>query len=150
MPCAPISLRSPEARRSPRTALDWWDGPHHLAGHLERTTTRSHRPHEGHLTMPNGRIRMFDAKRRFGFLVSEDGDEYYVPASASTGVLGSGDEVEFQAAETAGNRRAVATVTVLRAAPPGSPVGRTMAAPPSWDVLEESERQRRMARRRRR
>jgi CspA family cold shock protein len=100
--------------------------------------------------MPTGRIRMFDAKRRFGFLVSEDGDEYYVPATASTAVLGSGDEVEFEAAETAGNRRAVATVTVVRAAPPGSPVGRTMAPPPSWDVLEESERQRRMARRRRR
>jgi len=100
--------------------------------------------------MPNGRIRMFDAKRRFGFLVSEEGDEYYVPASASTSVLGSGDEVEFTPAETVGNRRAVATLTVLRAAPAGSPVGRTMAPPPSWDSLEESERQRRMARRRRR
>lgn len=100
--------------------------------------------------MPTGRIRMFDAKRRFGFLVAEDGDEYYVPATASTGVLGSGDEVEFVAAETVGNRRAVATVTVVRAAPAGSPVGRTMAAPPSWGTLEESERQRRMARRRRR
>jgi cold shock protein len=100
--------------------------------------------------MPNGRIRMFDAKRRFGFLVSEEGDEYYVPASASTSALGSGDEVEFTAAETVGNRRAVATLTVLRAAPAGSPVGRTMAPPPSWDSLEESERQRRMARRRRR
>jgi cold shock CspA family protein len=100
--------------------------------------------------MPTGRIRMFDAKRRFGFLVAEDGDEYYVPAAASSGVLGSGDEVEFEPAETVGNRRAVATVTVVRAAPAGSPVGRTMAAPPSWDTLEESERQRRMARRRRR
>jgi cold shock protein len=100
--------------------------------------------------MPNGRIRMFDAKRRFGFLVSDEGDEYYVPASASASALGSGDEVEFTAAETVGNRRAVATLTVLRAAPAGSPVGRTMAPPPSWDSLEESERQRRMARRRRR
>lgn len=35
--------------------------------------------------MPTGRIRMFDAKRRFGFLVAEDGDEYYVPATASAG-----------------------------------------------------------------
>jgi cold shock CspA family protein len=93
---------------------------------------------------------MFDAKRRFGFLVSEEGDEYYVPASAASVSLGAGDEVEFEAAEGSGNRRAVATVTVLRAAPPGSPVGRTMAAPPSWDALEDAERQRRMARRRRR
>jgi len=100
--------------------------------------------------MPTGRIRMFDAKRKFGFLVSEDGDEYYVPASASASALGSGDEVEFEAADTPGNRRAVATLTVVRAAPPGSPVGRTMAPPPSWDTLEESDRQRRMARRRRR
>lgn len=100
--------------------------------------------------MPNGRIRMFDAKRRFGFLVTDDGDEYYVPASASSVALSAGDEVEFEPAETSGNRRAVASVNVLRAAPAGSPVGRTMAPPPSWDTLEDAERQRRMARRRRR
>ncbi len=100
--------------------------------------------------MATGRIRMYDAKRRFGFLVSEDGDEYYVPAAAASGALGAGDEVEFEPAETAGNRRAVASVTVTRAAPAGSPVGRTMTAPPSWDALEDAERQRRMARRRRR
>lgn len=100
--------------------------------------------------MPTGRIRMFDAKRRFGFLVTEDGDEYYVPAGAASGALGAGDEVEFEAAETSGNRRAVASLTVVRAAPAGSPVGRTMTPPPSWDSLEDAERQRRMARRRRR
>ena len=100
--------------------------------------------------MPTGRIRMFDAKRRFGFLVAEDGDEYYVPATAASGTLGAGDEVEFEPAETSGNRRAVASVTVTQAAPAGSPVGRTMAPPPSWDALEDAERQRRMARRRRR
>lgn len=100
--------------------------------------------------MPTGRIRMFDAKRRFGFVVSDDGDEYYVPASAASTALGAGDEVEFVAAETAGNRRAVASLTVVRSAPAGSPVGRTMAPPPSWDALEDAERQRRMARRRRR
>jgi cold shock CspA family protein len=100
--------------------------------------------------MPTGRIRMFDAKRRFGFIVAEDGDEYYVPASAAATALGAGDEVEFEAADTAGSRRAAASVTVVRAAPAGSPVGRTMAPPPSWDSLEDAERQRRMARRRRR
>ncbi len=100
--------------------------------------------------MPSGRIRMFDAKRSFGFLVTDDGDEYYVPASASSASLHSGDEVVFEVAESVGNRRAAASVTVVKAAPPGSPVGRTMVAPPSWDHLEEGERQRRMARRRRR
>ncbi len=100
--------------------------------------------------MPTGRIRMFDAKRHFGFLVAEDGDEYYVPATAAAVPLGAGDQVEFEPAEMSGNRRAVSSVTVVRAAPAGSPVGRTMAAPPSWDSLEDAERQRRMARRRRR
>ena len=101
--------------------------------------------------MPTGRIRMFDAKRRFGFVVAEDGDEFYVPATAvPTGTLGSGDEVEFEIAEGTGNRRAAASITVTKAAPAGSPVGRTMAPPPSWDSLEDRERQRRRARRRRR
>jgi cold shock CspA family protein len=101
--------------------------------------------------MPTGRIRMFDDERRFGFVVAEDGDEFYVPATAVPGgSLGAGDEVEFEIGEGVGNRRAASAVTVLKAAPAGSPVGRTMAAPPSWDSLEDRERQRRMARRRRR
>jgi CspA family cold shock protein len=101
--------------------------------------------------MPTGRIRMFDDERRFGFVVAEDGDEFYVPATAVTGGrVGTGDQVEFEIGEGVGNRRAASSVTVLKAAPVGSPVGRTMAPPPSWDSLEDRERQRRMARRRRR
>jgi cold shock CspA family protein len=101
--------------------------------------------------MPNGRIRLFDAKRRFGFVVAEDGDEYYVGADAVVGgTVTAGDEVEFEVSESVTGRRAAAGVRVLKAAPAGSPVGRTMAAPPAWDVLEDRERQRRMARRRRR
>jgi len=101
--------------------------------------------------MPTGRIRMFDAKRRFGFVVAEDGDEFYVGADAvSAGAVHSGDEVEFEVTESLTGRRAAAGVKVLKAAPAGSPVGRTMAPPPAWDVLEDRERQRRMARRRRR
>jgi cold shock CspA family protein len=102
--------------------------------------------------MPTGRIRMFDDERRFGFVVAEDGDEFYVPATAVAGggSLGTGDQVEFEIGEGVGNRRAASSVTVLKAAPAGSPVGRTMAPPPSWDSLEDRERQRRMARRRRR
>jgi|GEM_PF-968176 CspA family cold shock protein len=102
--------------------------------------------------MPTGRIRTFDAARGFGFVVAEDGDEYYV---GRDGVAGDqphpGDEVSFEVVEDAPpGKRAATAVTVTRSAPAGSPVGRTMAPPPSWDALEDRERQRRMARRRRR
>jgi CspA family cold shock protein len=102
--------------------------------------------------MPSGRIRTFDATRGFGFVVTDDGDEFYVARAAlAGGDPGPGDEVAFEVDEEAGpGRRSARAVTVTRSAPPGSPVGRTMAAPPSWDSLEDRERQRRMARRRRR
>lgn len=102
--------------------------------------------------MPTGRIRTFDAGRGFGFVVAEDGEEYYVGAAAVVaGAPRPGDEVTFEVTEDAApGRRAAAAVSVTRSAPEGSPVGRTMAPPPSWDSLEDRERQRRMARRRRR
>ena len=102
--------------------------------------------------MPTGRIRTYDAGRGFGFVVSEDGDEYYVNRDAiASGEPHAGDEVSFEVAEDAApGRRAARAVTVTRSAPAGSPVGRTLAPPPSWDSLEDRERQRRMARRRRR
>lgn len=102
--------------------------------------------------MPSGRIRTFDAQRGFGFLVTDEGDEYYVARAAVDGAEArAGDEVAFEVDEAAvPGRRVARAVTVTRSAPAGSPVGRTMAAPPSWDSLEDRERQRRMARRRRR
>ncbi len=102
--------------------------------------------------MPTGRIRTFDAGRGFGFVVAEDGDEYYINRDAVAGAEPHpGDEVSFEVAEDAApGRRAARSVTITRSAPAGSPVGRTMAPPPSWDSLEDRERQRRMARRRRR
>ena len=102
--------------------------------------------------MPTGRIRTFDTDRGFGFVVAEDGDEYYVGRDGiAAGEPRPGDEVSFEIAEDAApGRRAARAVTVTRSAPAGSPVGRTMAPPPSWDSLEDRERQRRMARRRRR
>jgi cold shock CspA family protein len=110
----------PEATTPPASGIARLCGrPEDVAGPLERPVRRSHRPHEGRRTMPTGRIRMFDAKRRFGFLVSEDGDEYYVPASASTGRARFGRRGRVRAGRDRGNRRAVATVTVVRAAPPG-------------------------------
>jgi cold shock CspA family protein len=101
--------------------------------------------------MPTGRVKVFHADRKFGFVTTSDGDEVYVSGDqVSDGTLRSGDEVEFEV-ESGERGRSVATgVTVVKQAPADNPVGRTMAAPPSWDELEERERQRRMARRRRR
>ena len=101
--------------------------------------------------MPSGHVKVFHPDRSFGFIIAEDGQQVYVPASAVTGdTLRSGDEVEFEIGESDDGRPAAAEVSVTKAAPAHNPVGRTMAAPPSWDELEERERQRRMARRRRR
>ena len=101
--------------------------------------------------MPSGHVKVFHPDRSFGFIIAEDGQQIYVPASAvSEGTLRSGDEVEFEVTESDDGRPAATEVSVTKAAPAENPVGRTMAAPPSWDELEERERQRRMARRRRR
>jgi cold shock CspA family protein len=101
--------------------------------------------------MPTGRVKIFHADRDFGFLTTADGDEIYVAASeVEGGTLRSGDEVEFEVADGEGRKRAATGVTVTKAAPADNPVGRTLAAPPMWDELEERERQRRAARRRRR
>lgn len=101
--------------------------------------------------MPTGRVKVFHADRNYGFITVDEGGEAYVPGTAVTsGALQPGDEVEFEIGEGEGRRQVAATVTVTKAAPAANPVGRTMANPPSWDELEERERQRRMARRRRR
>lgn len=99
--------------------------------------------------MPVGRVKRFDAARSFGFLVSSDGDELYFAGSGASRP-GPGDEVEFELGEGEHGRRIATAVTVTRPAPEGTPVGRTMLAPPSWEDLEDRERQRRLARRRRR
>ncbi|MFO7779091.1 MAG: cold shock domain-containing protein [Nitriliruptoraceae bacterium] len=101
--------------------------------------------------MPTGRVKVFHADRNFGFITVDDGSEAYVAATeVAGGPLQTGDEVEFEFGEGDGRRRTATGVTVTKAAPAANPVGRTMANPPSWDELEERERQRRMARRRRR
>ncbi|MFP4634881.1 MAG: cold-shock protein [Nitriliruptoraceae bacterium] len=101
--------------------------------------------------MPTGHVKVFHPDRGFGFIIAEDAQQVYVPASAVSGdTLRSGDEVEFEIGEGEDGRRAAQNVVVTKAAPAHNPVGRTMAAPPSWEELEEQERQRRMARRRRR
>lgn len=102
--------------------------------------------------MPTGRVKVFNPERKFGFITSEEGHEVYVVADdiAEGGTLHSGDEVEFEMVETEKGRNTAASVKVTKKAPADNPVGRTMANPPSWDQLEERERQRRQNRRRRR
>jgi cold shock CspA family protein len=101
--------------------------------------------------MPTGRVKVFHADRNYGFLTTSDGDELYVAGDqVEGGSLRSGDEVEYELGESDNGKRAATGVTVTKQAPADNPVGRTMASPPSWEELEERERQRRMARRRRR
>jgi cold shock CspA family protein len=101
--------------------------------------------------MPTGRVKVFHADRNYGFLTTSDGDELYVAADqVEGGSLRSGDEVEYEVGESDNGKRAATGVKVTKQAPADNPVGRTMASPPSWEELEERERQRRMARRRRR
>ena len=102
--------------------------------------------------MPSGHVKMFDTQRNFGFVTSDDGRELYVAGDQvkSTEPLRPGDEVEFEVVDTEKGRNAATGVADTKQAPADNPVGRTMTPPPSWDELEERERQRRMARRRRR
>jgi cold shock CspA family protein len=101
--------------------------------------------------MPTGRVKVFHADRNFGFLTTTEGDELYVAGDqVEGGSLRSGDEVEYELGESENGKRAATGVTVTKQAPADNPVGRTMQNPPSWEELEEKERQRRMARRRRR
>jgi cold shock CspA family protein len=101
--------------------------------------------------MPTGRVKVFHADRNYGFLTTTEGDELYVAGDqVEGGSLRSGDEVEYELGESENGKRAATGVTVTKQAPADNPVGRTMQNPPSWEELEEKERQRRMARRRRR
>jgi cold shock CspA family protein len=101
--------------------------------------------------MATGTVKVFHTDRNFGFLTSEGGDDVYVHADqVDGGSLTPGDVVEFEVEDEDGRDRSAVSVKVVKAAPAENPVGRTMAAPPTWDALEERERQRRAARRRRR
>lgn len=105
--------------------------------------------------MPTGRVKSFNADRGFGVVVSDDdGRDLHVRADAVAGgaSLKSGDLVEYEAEESEPTQRKwnAVDVKVVREAPADNPVGRVMNAPPSWDELEERDRQARQARRRRR
>lgn len=100
--------------------------------------------------MATATVKVFHDDRNFGFLTTEVGDDLYVHGDqVDGGRLRPGDLVEYEVSDQEGATAATG-VTVVKAAPEESPVGRTMAPPPHWDLLEERERQRRAARRRRR
>lgn len=102
--------------------------------------------------MPTGRVKVFHEDRNFGFITTENGKDVFVAGQdVGDDGLASGDEVEFELDEEEGSDgpRAV-SISVTKKAAADNPVGRTMSPPPSWDELEELDRQRRMARRRRR
>lgn len=102
--------------------------------------------------MPTGHVKVFHADRSFGRITGEDGAEVIFSADiVEDGPAGSGDEVTYELAESDNPREVRATtVTITKKAPAYNPVGRTMTEPPTWDQLEELDRARRAARRRRR
>lgn len=102
--------------------------------------------------MPTGHVKVFHTDRSFGRITDEEGGEVIFDQDAvEDGTATSGDEVEFEIAESDNPRdRHATTVTITKKAPAENPVGRTLAQPPSWDALVEADRQRRQARRRRR
>lgn len=100
--------------------------------------------------MPNGTVKLFHEDRRFGFITSEDGKELFVSADDLDGVtIKAGDRITYEVEESDQGSRAV-NVAVDTAVPDDTPVGRTMAAPPTWHTIEDRERARRRSRRRRR
>lgn len=102
--------------------------------------------------MATGTIKVFHTDRNFGFVTTDDGLDVYVHADqVEGGALKAGDVIDFEIAEDEDSSgRAATGVTVVKEAKGDNPTGRTMAAPPTWDVLEERDRQRRALRRRRR
>lgn len=100
--------------------------------------------------MTTGYIKTYDSEAGFGFIASSEGGDVYVNAADITGSAAPGAVVDFELTEDERGKRRAVTVNVTKDAPPANPVGRTMVQPPSWDEIEQRERERRAARRRRR
>lgn len=100
--------------------------------------------------MPSGHVKVFHTDRKFGFITAEDGKEVFLGADDLGGVtVKAGDRVDYEIADGDDGAKAV-NIEVVRSAADDTPVGRTLAAPPSWHSLEDRERARRQNRRRRR
>ena len=101
--------------------------------------------------MATGTVKVFHTDRNFGFLTTERGANIYVHGDhVEGGALTPGDVVEYEVSEEEGSGQAATSVTVVKSAPDANPIGRTMSPPPTWDDLEDVDRQRRQSRRRRR
>lgn len=102
--------------------------------------------------MPTGHVKVFHTDRNFGRITDEEGGEVIFGEDVvEDGPAKSGDEVEFELAESDNPReRRATTVSITKRAQGENPVGRTLSQPPSWDTLEDADRQRRQNRRRRR
>jgi len=94
---------------------------------------------------------MWDAQRRFGFVRPEEGGDVYIPGDevADGGSLHPGDIIEFEI-ETGGEKPVVRGLKVVTPVPEGTPVGLVSGSPPTWDELEDSDREERQRRRGRR
>lgn len=100
--------------------------------------------------MPTGTVKIFRETENFGFVTASTGEELYVAGEQFASAPASGAQVEFEVSEDDDGRKHAVDVKVVKDAPPENPIGRTMTNPPSWEELEERERARRAARRRRR
>lgn len=102
--------------------------------------------------MPTGVVKKFEQDQGYGFVAPTDGGKpvYVKLASVEGGNLQAGDEVEYEVTDSDGRRDEAVNVKVTHKVAAANPVGRVMASPPSWDELEEIDRQNRMNRRRRR
>ncbi|MBW3577337.1 MAG: cold shock domain-containing protein [Actinobacteria bacterium] len=103
--------------------------------------------------MPTGRVKVFDEERNFGFVQPiEGGEDVYVHASTLEGtVLRSGDVIEYDVQEGDDGPQAT-SVRIAERAPEDNPAGRVVVGgpPPTWDELEQIEREKRQRRRQRR
>lgn len=99
--------------------------------------------------MPSGHIKVFHTDRKFGFVTAEDGKELFLSADDLGSVaVKAGDRIDYEVAEGENGSKAV-NVEIVHVAADDTPVGRTLAAPPSWSSLEDRDRARRQNRRRR-
>lgn len=104
--------------------------------------------------MPTGRVKVFHTDRSFGFIQpTEGGVDVYVHESNMEAETAPrpGDVVEYELSDEQDDGPKAATARVTERAPEDNPAGRVVTgAPPTWDQLEEIDRERRSDKRQRR
>lgn len=89
--------------------------------------------------MPSGRVRWFDAKKGFGFITNDEGEDVFLPAAAlpdGVTTLRKGARVEFSVIDGRKGPQAMG-VTLVASVPSSSrrPARSRMIWPPSWRTL---------------